>query len=551
MRSLRKMSCQAMKALLLMTAVLGGILAPTAKASAGNNNIKIVAWYGAGNLAGSEYARDTVILFNPTAAAITMTNWSLQTGGSTGSFTTVYKLPTITIPAGGFYALAGSGVGYISNPGCTSSHCNLNYAYDYQLKTIEETAPGATNTLNTDNDLSSTAVTVALVNNQTALGSCNKTSANLVDLLGIGAVDGTSPVTCYAGSGYTFYVPNKVNGANTSIHGLVYPYGVVRNNICSDTFDNFVDFSLGEIDFKNSTSAPHICPTGNQLTVNATATPNNPGITEGALFTAAVTPATSPNSTGLFVTADLSNLGLSATQQFYDDGTHGDVKAGDGIYSYSASTITSSASGIGAVPGLIVTVTDAQGEVAHDDVQVSIAAGTIGLTTTASTAVTVNAGDVATFPMTLTAKHGYSGTLNITCTGSPNTNSLGVPVSTQCVSTPNEVTVSTNGTATFSLAIATGTTFSAGVAPGTSPLLLISLGTLTLLSVAIWRRKYLPVASLAVLVSLLTLGSTGCGKNAGIGNTSAVAGTYTYTLTATDANISTITNSITFTVTVK
>ena len=39
-----------------------------------------------------------------------------------------------------------------------SAHCNLNYAYDYQLKTIEETAPGATNTLSTDNDLSMTQV---------------------------------------------------------------------------------------------------------------------------------------------------------------------------------------------------------------------------------------------------------------------------------------------------------------------------------------------------------------------------------------------------------
>jgi len=524
--------------------------------SAGNNSIRIVAWYGAGNLAKSEYARDTVILFNPTQAPITMNNWSLQTGGTTGSFTAVtYLLPVVTITAGGYYAITGSGVGYISSPGCTSSHCNLNYAYDYQLKTIEETAPGGTNTLTTDNDLSSTAVTVALVNNQSPLSqptptspvvNCPTASPNLVDLIGIAAANGSSPVTCYAGAGPATYTPS-VSGV--TINGITYSYATIRKNKCANTFNNANDFMLGFIDFENSSSKPTPCPIGNQMVVTTTSsTPTSAGITDPFTFTATVMPATGPASAGLAVTADLSNLGLSATTQLYDDGTHGDAVAGDHTFTVSTS---STAGVIGPEPGLIVTATDAQGNAARNLIPFTITPGTVTLSSPTLTG-TVDAGGVLTFPITVTSHHGYSGIMNITCTGSPNANTLGVPISTQCVSNPPELTLSTNGTGTLSLAIATGTTFSAGVASRSLPLGLISILSIGLLTVAVWRRRYLPTAIALALVSLLTLNTTACsGTNAGLGNTNAAPGVYTYTVTATDSAVSSINGSITFTVTVK
>ena len=52
--------------------------------------------------------------------------------------------------------------------------------------------------------------------------------------------------------------------------------------------------------------------------------------------TVAVTPATSPASTGIAVTADLSSIGGSAGQTFFDDGTHGDLVSGDRLFSFSA-----------------------------------------------------------------------------------------------------------------------------------------------------------------------------------------------------------------------
>jgi len=511
--------------------------------SQGNNSIKIVAWYGAGNLSKSQYGRDTVILFNPSQAPIEMKGWSLQTGSTTGTFTTIYLLPDVTLPAGGYFAIAGSGVDYISSSGCTSNTCNLNYPYDYQLKTIEGTAT------NTDNDLSSTAVTVALANITTSVGTCPALSSpSVVDLLGVGAADGSSPVTCYAGSGEASYTPSTTNSIATNINGLVYPYATIRKNKCGNTSNNVTDFMLGFIDFENSTTTPDPCPTGTQMAVTSTAAnPVSAGITDPFTFTASVTPATGPTSTSLSITADLSNLGLSTTAQLYDDGTHGDVTAGDHTFTLAT---TSTAGIIGAEPGLIVTATDAQGNAARSLIPFTITAGTITLSTPTPSA-TVTSGGVVTFPVTITAQHGYSGILNITCTGTPNANTLGVPISTQCVATPPEVAISTNGTTTFSLAIATGTTFSASVLPRSLPLSIIGLISIALLTVGLWRRKHLPTIALLALVTLLTLNTTACGKNGGLGNTSATPGTYTYTVTATDSNLSTITNSLTLTVVVQ
>ncbi|MBI1189958.1 MAG: hypothetical protein GC200_04660 [Tepidisphaera sp.] len=86
-------------------------------------------------------------------------------------------------------------------------------------------------------------------------------------------------------------------------------------------------------------------------------------------FTVNATPGANPISTGLTVTADLSSLGLSSTQAFYDDGTNGDVTAGDGVFTYAANVPG------GLTPGAVnvtATVSDAQGRSASTTIPVSI-----------------------------------------------------------------------------------------------------------------------------------------------------------------------------------
>lgn len=355
------------KLLLKQTARAGALLAaaalmlgfsPAAHAAAGNNNIKIIAWYGAGSLSTSEYARDTIILFNPTQAAITMHNWSIQTGGASGSFTQVnYKLPTdIVIPAGGFYAIAGSGDA-VGPTNCTGgAHCNNNYPFDYMVRTIEgDAAPNS-------NFLSSGAVTVALLDNQIPLGTCDLTNSHLVDIVGISAADGSAPNSCYAGGGAAPVKPKTVAAPAfiSKMHNVDYAYATIRRNRCVDTFDNSNDFTLGYIDYENSASTPQPCPSGDQTSVSAVvATPNNPLKSQPFLITADVKPATGATITS--VVADLSNIGGSATAQMYDDGTHGDAVAGDGSYSLGGVTASAGTGTSGRVLGMMVTATDSTG----------------------------------------------------------------------------------------------------------------------------------------------------------------------------------------------
>jgi predicted extracellular nuclease len=66
-----------------------------------------------------------------------------------------------------------------------------------------------------------------------------------------------------------------------------------------------------------------------------TAVPNALLAGDATLLTVAVTPGANPATTGHTVTCDLSAIGGSAAQTFYDDGTNGDVAAGDNTFSFS------------------------------------------------------------------------------------------------------------------------------------------------------------------------------------------------------------------------
>jgi hypothetical protein len=86
------------------------------------------------------------------------------------------------------------------------------------------------------------------------------------------------------------------------------------------------------------------------------------------LLTVAVTPGANPPSTLITVTGDLEEIGGSATQTFYDDGTNGDAVAGNNVYSYGATVAPGTAPGSKSLPVSIV------------DAEERISVVTIGLT---------------------------------------------------------------------------------------------------------------------------------------------------------------------------
>jgi hypothetical protein len=87
------------------------------------------------------------------------------------------------------------------------------------------------------------------------------------------------------------------------------------------------------------------------------ATPDTVFAGDSTLLTVEVISGTNPPSTGLSVTADLSAIGGSSTQIFYDDGTNGDVTPGDNTFSYFATVSVSTTPGAITLPA---TVTDAE-----------------------------------------------------------------------------------------------------------------------------------------------------------------------------------------------
>jgi len=74
-------------------------------------------------------------------------------------------------------------------------------------------------------------------------------------------------------------------------------------------------------------------------------------------LTVAVTPGANPPSTGLAVTTNLSAIGGSTLQAFFDDGTNGDLSANDNIFSFQATVAAGTPVGVLSLPG---TVSDAQ-----------------------------------------------------------------------------------------------------------------------------------------------------------------------------------------------
>src|SRR6266498_3525941 len=90
---------------------------------------------------------------------------------------------------------------------------------------------------------------------------------------------------------------------------------------------------------------------------------------DSTLLTVAVTPGTNPTSTGLVVSCDLSSIGGSASQTFYDDGSNGDTTAGDNTFSYSATVANGTTGGVKSLP---CTITDAEARTGNATISLTV-----------------------------------------------------------------------------------------------------------------------------------------------------------------------------------
>ena len=305
----------------------GAVAAAPPPVAAVSPDVVISQVYGGGGNSGGVYTNDFIELFNRGTAAVSLDGWSLQYASATGTGTFGSSATMITPLAGslaaGQYLLVQEAAG----------------------STVIAPLPTPDVTDATPMNMSGTGGKIALVTSTTGLG-CNggSTPCSAEQLALIKDLVGWDGANFYEG---TAPAPATTNAT-----------AVLRNNGgCTDTDDNSADFTVGAPAPRNSASPFHYCTAPTDPTGVGAAAPSSLFAGDSTLLTVAATPGTNPSSTGLSVSCDLTAIGGSATQAFYDDGTNGDVTAADDTFSFSA-TVAGDTSG--GPKSLSCTVGDAQ-----------------------------------------------------------------------------------------------------------------------------------------------------------------------------------------------
>lgn len=279
-----------------------------------SSTVVISQVYGGGGNSGATLKNDFIELFNRGAVPVDVTGWSVQYASAAGTTWQTTALSGV-IPSGGYYLVQeAQGAG----------------------GTVDLPTPDATGTI----PMSATAGKIALVNTTTALtGSGCPFSASIVDFVGFG-----STANCFEGTGPA-PAPSNTTAVLRGAGG------------CTETDQNASDFATGPPAPRNSASATAACSGPTNPSGIGSANPNSAPVGGTTLLTVAVTPGGNPPSTGLAVAGDLTAIGGSAAQPFFDDGTNGDATAGDNTFSYFATVAGGTAPGPKTIP---VTITDAQ-----------------------------------------------------------------------------------------------------------------------------------------------------------------------------------------------
>ena len=310
----------------------------TADAKRISPNVVISQFYGGGGGNGALYANDFVELFNRGSQPVNLSGWSVQYASATGTNWLVTPLANFTLQPGQYYLIQYASGGAVGAP----------------LPTPDLIAPAVTSNGNTFiPNLSGTTGKLALSNSAAQLpaSNCPITEGDVVDFVGYGA-----SASCFE----TTRTPDL----------SVTTAGIRNGGGCADTDDNAANFAVAAPAPRNSSSPLSVCSnTNNALAANGSANPTAISPNGTTTLLVRVFPADTPPSTNITVTGNLTSVGGSATQTFYDDGTNGDATAGDNIYSFR---YTLPADVAGGQRSLSVTVSDAQGRTVNPVIALTV-----------------------------------------------------------------------------------------------------------------------------------------------------------------------------------
>jgi DNA/RNA endonuclease G (NUC1) len=288
---------------------------PTPTPTPPPNNVVISQVYGGGGNTGATLKNDYIELINHSNSPVNLNGWSVQAFVSTTSTWQVTPLTNFTLQPGQYYLIQ------------------------------ESQGAGGTDNLPTPDAIgiipvSSTSTKVALVNNTTTItAACPDAAASgIVDLVGYGATD------CFEGAAPAPTLDNTSAALR-------------RNEGCFDTNENANDFVTGSPNPRNSASPTHDCTS---LSAYGTANPSSVLQGGSTTLTVYVAGAQNPNSTGITVTADLSQIGGSPTQSFSGSGS---------VFTFNATVPANNSTGMKSLP---VTVTDAQSRTTNTSILLSV-----------------------------------------------------------------------------------------------------------------------------------------------------------------------------------
>ena len=330
---------------LRLAIVVGALLALAGSTSglAASDGVVISQVYGAGGNTGASFTHDFIELFNRGTTPVVLDGMSVQYASATGT-------GFLGANAGQLTELSGT-----IQPG--------KYPLIHESSGAVGAAPPATDIVDaTPIAMAAGAGKVALATGTTTL-NCNTaatctaagTLGRIVDLVGYGNA------TFFEG---TAAAPT-LNATSSAVRA---------GSGCTETDDNAADFAaLSPPAPRNSATTAFVCggaPTPTPPTAVGSATPSSVPAGGSSLLTVAVTPGANPTSTDITVIGDLSPIGGSDTQIFFDDGTNGDAVAGNNVFSYSATVAAATTPGAKSLPAMI---TDGQERMAGATIALTVA----------------------------------------------------------------------------------------------------------------------------------------------------------------------------------
>jgi uncharacterized protein len=303
-------------------------------------NVVISQVYGGGGNSGAPYTHDFVELFNRGNTTVSLESWSIQYASATGT-------GNFGANSGQLTELAGS-----IAPGQYLLIQQAGGTVGIALPTPDIVDP-------TPISMAAGAGKVALVTGTASLG-CNGGSApcdaaalsRIVDLVGYGSAN------FYEGASAAPTLTNSTAAIRAA-------------NGCTDTDNNGADFTAATPTPRNSATPQNPCTASSTNPSGiGSATPSSVEAGASTLLRVTVTPGANPASTGISVAGNLTAIGGSAAQLFYDDGTNGDVTAGDSIFSFQT-TVGSVPAGAKSLP---VSISDAEGRSGSTSISLTVIA---------------------------------------------------------------------------------------------------------------------------------------------------------------------------------